>query len=169
MLLAVGVNMAAKPSSTKKSTKEAGSDLAVSYNEFKEHEGQRYTGMKIGRSHKPQVQDRPQAGGQREMERYSADPTQPHDHVLAKRCRRSRETGRTQARIGRRAGRARRTKAAQGPRAAPDREACNGPAALRGSRRSAASCPARHSRAPWTAIEIESCGMTRSWTGEPAA
>ena len=27
-------------------------DLAVSYNEFKEHEGQRYTGMKIGRSHK---------------------------------------------------------------------------------------------------------------------
>jgi hypothetical protein len=44
--------MAAKPSSTKKSTKEARSDLAVSYNEFKEHEGQRYTGMKIGRSHK---------------------------------------------------------------------------------------------------------------------
>jgi hypothetical protein len=34
------------------STKEAKSDLAVSYNEFKEHEGQRYTGMKIGRSHK---------------------------------------------------------------------------------------------------------------------
>jgi hypothetical protein len=28
------------------------SDLAVSYNEFKEYEGQRYTGMKIGRSHK---------------------------------------------------------------------------------------------------------------------
>jgi hypothetical protein len=44
--------MAAKPSSTKQSTKEAKSDLAVSYNEFKEHEGQRYTGMKIGRSHK---------------------------------------------------------------------------------------------------------------------
>jgi hypothetical protein len=44
--------MAAKPSSTKKSPKEAKSDLAVSYNEFKEHEGQRYTGMKIGRSHK---------------------------------------------------------------------------------------------------------------------
>jgi hypothetical protein len=44
--------MAAKPSLTKESTKEAKSDLAVSYNEFKEHEGQRYTGMKIGRSHK---------------------------------------------------------------------------------------------------------------------
>src|SRR5204863_8136082 len=26
--------------------------IAVSYNDFKEHEGQRYTGMKIGRSHK---------------------------------------------------------------------------------------------------------------------
>ena len=39
--------MAAKPSS-----KEAKSDPAVSYNEFKEYEGQRYTGMKIGRSHK---------------------------------------------------------------------------------------------------------------------
>jgi hypothetical protein len=40
--------MAAKPSSTK----EARSDRAISYNEFKEYEGQRYTGMKIGRSHK---------------------------------------------------------------------------------------------------------------------
>ena len=44
--------MAAKRSSTKQSTNEAKSDLAVSYNEFKEHEGQRYTGMKVGRSHK---------------------------------------------------------------------------------------------------------------------
>jgi hypothetical protein len=44
--------MGAKRSSTKKATNEAKSDLAVSYNEFKEHEGQRYTGMKIGRSHK---------------------------------------------------------------------------------------------------------------------
>ncbi len=44
--------MGAKRSSTKHSTDEAKSDLAVSYNEFKEHEGQRYTGMKIGRSHK---------------------------------------------------------------------------------------------------------------------
>src|SRR5687767_11243740 len=43
--------MAVKPSSAKQSTKEAKSDLAVSYNEFKAHEGQRYTGMKIGRSH----------------------------------------------------------------------------------------------------------------------
>jgi len=38
------------PSSAKPS--EAKSDRAVSYDEFKEYEGQRYTGMKIGRSHK---------------------------------------------------------------------------------------------------------------------
>jgi hypothetical protein len=44
--------MAAKSSSGKRSKGEARSDLAVSYNEFKEYEGQRYTGMKIGRSHK---------------------------------------------------------------------------------------------------------------------
>src|SRR5437588_10126233 len=44
--------MGAKRRSTKQSTNEAKSALAVSYNEFKEHEGQRYTGMKIGRSHK---------------------------------------------------------------------------------------------------------------------
>src|SRR5437870_1386822 len=44
--------MGAKRSSTKQSINRAKSDLAVSYNEFKEHEGQRYSGMKIGRSHK---------------------------------------------------------------------------------------------------------------------
>ena len=44
--------MAAKSSSAKDSTRQPKSDLAVSYNEFKEYEGQRYTGMKIGRSHK---------------------------------------------------------------------------------------------------------------------
>src|SRR3954471_7399107 len=44
--------MAAKHSSTKRSTDEPKSDPAVSYNDFKEHEGQRYTGMKIGRTHK---------------------------------------------------------------------------------------------------------------------
>lgn len=44
--------MAAKRSATKRSARQAKSDLSVSYNEFKEHEGQRYTGMKIGRSHK---------------------------------------------------------------------------------------------------------------------
>src|SRR3954468_19230493 len=44
--------MATKRSSPKRSAKEAKSDLAISYDEFKEHEGQRYTGMKIGRSHK---------------------------------------------------------------------------------------------------------------------
>src|SRR5687767_9337186 len=44
--------MATTRSSTQRSAKEAKSDLAVSYDEFKEHEGQRYTGMKIGRSHK---------------------------------------------------------------------------------------------------------------------
>ena len=44
--------MATKSSSTQRSRNEATSDPAVSYNEFKEYEGQRYTGMKIGRSHK---------------------------------------------------------------------------------------------------------------------
>ena len=44
--------MATKPNSHKQSTKASKSDLAVSYDEFKEYEGQRYTGMKIGRSHK---------------------------------------------------------------------------------------------------------------------
>jgi hypothetical protein len=44
--------MAAKRSSTKKPAGGASSDPAVSYNEFKEYEGQRYTGMQIGRSHK---------------------------------------------------------------------------------------------------------------------
>jgi hypothetical protein len=44
--------MSAKPTSMKPSTHEARSNRAVSYNEFKEHEGQRYTGMKVGRSHK---------------------------------------------------------------------------------------------------------------------
>ena len=44
--------MAAKPSSAKQSMNEPKSGLAVSFNEFKEYEGQRYTGMKIGRSHK---------------------------------------------------------------------------------------------------------------------
>ena len=42
--------MAAKSSMAKRLTPK--SKLAVSYNEFKEYEGQRYTGMKVGRSHK---------------------------------------------------------------------------------------------------------------------
>jgi hypothetical protein len=44
--------MAATPSSAKQPANGTKSDPAVSYNEFKEYEGQRYTGMKIGRSHK---------------------------------------------------------------------------------------------------------------------
>jgi hypothetical protein len=44
--------MTAQLSSTKRTVKNAKSDVAVSYDEFKEYEGQRYTGMKIGRSHK---------------------------------------------------------------------------------------------------------------------
>src|SRR5438874_10829963 len=44
--------MPRKLSSPKRSRNEARSDPAVSYNQFKEYEGQRYTGMKIGRSHK---------------------------------------------------------------------------------------------------------------------
>jgi hypothetical protein len=47
-----GATMAEKRSSAKRATNEPKSDDAVSYNEFKEYEGQRYTGMKIGRSHK---------------------------------------------------------------------------------------------------------------------
>src|SRR4029453_10616873 len=38
--------------SKKPSTQKTKSDPAASYNEFKEYEGQRYTGMKIGRGHK---------------------------------------------------------------------------------------------------------------------
>jgi hypothetical protein len=44
--------MPAKRSSTRQPMNAARSDRAVSYNEFKEYEGQKYTGMKIGRSHK---------------------------------------------------------------------------------------------------------------------
>lgn len=44
--------MRSKRSSTRQPTNAARSDRAVSYNEFKEYEGQKYTGMKIGRSHK---------------------------------------------------------------------------------------------------------------------
>jgi hypothetical protein len=36
----------------KKKKKEAIKDLSVTYNQFKEFEGQRYTGMKVGKSHK---------------------------------------------------------------------------------------------------------------------
>ena len=35
-----------------KQKKEAARDLSATYNEFKEYEGQLYTGMKIGRGHK---------------------------------------------------------------------------------------------------------------------
>ena len=44
--------MASRANSTRPSANEPKSDPAVSYNDFKEFEGQRYTGMKIGRSHK---------------------------------------------------------------------------------------------------------------------
>ena len=46
--------MAAKSSASKRTTKKKSgeSDAAVSYDEFKTYEGRRYTGMKIGRSHK---------------------------------------------------------------------------------------------------------------------
>jgi hypothetical protein len=44
--------MATKPSSARRSAKEPKSDPAISFNEFKVYEGQRYTGTKIGRSHK---------------------------------------------------------------------------------------------------------------------
>jgi hypothetical protein len=44
--------MVVKPSSAKQRKDKARSDPGVSYNDFKAFEGQRYTGMKIGRSHK---------------------------------------------------------------------------------------------------------------------
>src|SRR3989440_4233510 len=39
-------------SNTTMQTKKVSGDVAATYNEFKEFEGKRYTGMKIGRSHK---------------------------------------------------------------------------------------------------------------------
>ena len=45
--------MAAKSRTSRRTPKKSGeSDAAVSYDEFKTHEGRRYTGMKVGRSHK---------------------------------------------------------------------------------------------------------------------
>src|SRR5436305_149984 len=44
--------MAAKSSPSRRTTKKSESDSALSYDEFKTHEGRRYTGMKVGRSHK---------------------------------------------------------------------------------------------------------------------
>src|SRR6266516_3856640 len=46
-------SMATKSSPSRRTTKKSGkSDAAVSYDDFKTHEGRRYTGMKVGRSHK---------------------------------------------------------------------------------------------------------------------
>src|SRR5438270_12888357 len=44
--------MPTKSSTPKRAKKEAASDAAVSYDEFKEHEGKKYTGMKVSSSHK---------------------------------------------------------------------------------------------------------------------
>jgi hypothetical protein len=44
--------MSQKRNGTRPKKREARSDPAVSYDEFKEFEGRRYTGMKIGRGHK---------------------------------------------------------------------------------------------------------------------
>src|SRR2546421_1038781 len=45
--------MAAKSTPSKRTRKKSDqSDSAVSYDEFKTHEGRRHTGMKVGRSHK---------------------------------------------------------------------------------------------------------------------
>jgi hypothetical protein len=40
------------PAKRQTKKKEAAKDLSATYNEFKEFEGQQYTGMKVGRSHK---------------------------------------------------------------------------------------------------------------------
>lgn len=42
----------AKPAKRASASKGDKSDIAASYNEFKEYAGRKYTGMKIGRSHK---------------------------------------------------------------------------------------------------------------------
>ncbi len=44
--------MATKSSPAKRAKTTAKSDPSVSYDEFKQYEGQRYSGMKVGRSHK---------------------------------------------------------------------------------------------------------------------
>lgn len=44
--------MEAKRKSRTSATENAADDVAATYNEFKEFEGKRYTGMKVGRSHK---------------------------------------------------------------------------------------------------------------------
>jgi len=44
--------MPSTTSKTSKKKKEVKRDIAATYNEFKEFEGQQYTGMKVGRSHK---------------------------------------------------------------------------------------------------------------------
>src|SRR5688572_6998592 len=44
--------MSAKSSPAKRARNGNKSDATVSYDEFKEYEGQKYTGMKVGRSHK---------------------------------------------------------------------------------------------------------------------
>lgn len=44
--------MARSPKPTKSPRRQSDDAAGASYDEFKEHEGQRYTGMKVGRSHK---------------------------------------------------------------------------------------------------------------------
>ena len=44
--------MARSPKPTKPPRRQSDDAAGASYDEFKEHEGQRYTGMKVGRSHK---------------------------------------------------------------------------------------------------------------------
>jgi hypothetical protein len=46
------ISMSPRPSSAKRKNGAEKSEIAASYNEFKEYEGRKYTGMKIGRSHK---------------------------------------------------------------------------------------------------------------------
>lgn len=48
----MAANAASRAPSRDGRTKKNAQDIAATYNEFKEFEGRRYTGMKIGRSHK---------------------------------------------------------------------------------------------------------------------
>lgn len=68
------------------------SDAAISYNEFKEYEGQRYTGERLHDvTEWAQVQDRAQARGHRKVERDAKDAAQANDQVSARADFRSRE------------------------------------------------------------------------------
>src|SRR4051812_1977664 len=48
----IGTAMKNLPTAKPKSNERSGKKIAAKYDEFKEFDGRRYTGMKVGRSHK---------------------------------------------------------------------------------------------------------------------